>query len=115
MDWHAFDAELTGADREALVLSMRLARSQGNGEQLDRMLEGRPWAAVASFAAYSCQIDFLRLMPWQQPPCDADIEPVDPDGCELLERMLAHGVSRYHPDPERAIAAAEAALGGKRP
>jgi hypothetical protein len=52
------------------------------------------------------------LKPWQPPPCrvragDLEAPPSDVFGCreaaELLQRMLALGISRWHPDPLKAI------------
>jgi hypothetical protein len=106
-DWAKFDAGLSAADRAALELSMRLARKERD-EQLDRMLEDRPWAEVATFASYSCQIDFLELQPWQSPPMCGDTEPIDDNALRLLSRMLRCGISRYAPNPVGALRAAEA-------
>jgi hypothetical protein len=72
----------------------------------------------------SCwQDENLRLKPWQPLPCDADLDWLahGDDGtmgryaaAKLLERLLAFGLSRWEPDPKRAIAAAEAARRGGR-
>ena len=71
------------------------------------MLEDRAWETVAKFAIYCCQGRSLHLAPWQDPPChgDAPAEWCDPDAKKLLQQMLAHGVSRWHPDPLAAIEA----------
>ena len=57
----------------------------------------------SEFAAYGCQIDALKLKPWQTPPCYCDGEG-DAPGDRLLRRMLKAGVSRFHPDPLAALA-----------
>jgi hypothetical protein len=62
------------------------------------------------FDAYGAQIDALHLEPWQDPPCVIDLDDVDENneqGAALLRRMLAAGVSRYDPDPMRALERAE--------
>jgi hypothetical protein len=57
----------------------------------------------------------LSLRPWECPPVETyDVD--DPSDCygyrpnevRLLQRMLRAGVSRFHPDPAKALAAAEA-------
>jgi hypothetical protein len=75
------------------------------------------WWDVATFAAYSCQMDALRLKPWQKPPCWIDdVEGTlaggnkdDIHGCYaaavLLKRLLAAGLSMYEPDPLGALKA----------
>ena len=105
-------------DRNALVLALKLQRARGkdHAEQLDGMLEDRHWTEVAHFAAYSCQCDALHLKPWEEPPvwAEDDYDPATdrhPDhgrreAHRLLQQMLALGISRYHPDPLAAIAAA---------
>jgi hypothetical protein len=56
------------------------------------------------------QIESLALMPWQNPPCYADMSALDQpygdaraarEGAELALRMQRCGVSRWHPDPAR--------------
>jgi hypothetical protein len=59
----------------------------------------------------------LHLQPWQLPPCDTNLDSAlrEPFGDasgrreagEVLKRLLALGLSRYEPDPMRAIAQAE--------
>jgi hypothetical protein len=113
---------LTDADREALVLAIEIARrhSPADRQQIDgKLARGEPWFAVAVFAAHGCQERALRLPPWQcWPPCTVEPDEVDAPGLEhrgigssaaLLRRMLAAGVSRFHPDPVSAIERAEAA------
>jgi hypothetical protein len=82
------------------------------------MLARESFEEVGKFAAYSMQCDTLRLRPWQYPPCwvrpDVDYSSADdethgrPAAATLLRKMLAAGVSRYHPDPIRAIEEATA-------
>src|SRR5262245_59077584 len=107
---------LSRADREALKRAMDIARAGDplRREQIDSMLRERSRQEVAEFASFHCQVDALRLRPWQCPPSDAS-DAVSPDTyggrpeeVALLKRMLALGISRYEPDPLTAIAAAEA-------
>jgi hypothetical protein len=87
-------------------------------DQIERMLRSRSKLDVAQFAAFSCQAETLRLEPWQPPPCWANVdgpEPVDrhpTDGQRaawLLARQLRDaGLSKYEPDPIKALQQAEA-------
>lgn len=110
---------MTKKDRAALELAMEYARRDpGRAEQLDSKLKGlryedprigkwimrpEPWAEVAEFAAYCAQSDTLQLKPHEAPPCNGDPDGERPQD-KLLARMLAAGVSRYHPDPLAALA-----------
>jgi hypothetical protein len=97
-------------DREALELAIEWQKARGadRREQLEHIVARDGWEEAAQFCAYSAQMAALRLKPWEAPPCWASIGDGTAAG-ELLERMLAAGISRYHPDPEGALA--EAALG----
>ena len=120
---------LSSRDRQAMAAAIEMARAEDEGRerQIHDFLRSRPWEDVGDFASYHCQMRSLGLRPWQTPPCW--IEPRDiprltagldddrpssgkREAAELLQRMLALGISRYSPDPLAAIAAAEAA---KRP
>lgn len=110
---------LNPIDQDALARSLAACRleSPGRAAQLDSMLIDRPWERVAQFASYSCQIDALGLMPWQQPPCKIHLDSAihepfgDPSGRreagEVLQRLLRNGLSKFEPDPLGAIAEAE--------
>ena len=112
-DWSRRLSSGRRIDVAALKLAMKLARGQpGRAGQLDRKLEDEDWFEVAMFAAYCCQCRALQLKPWQPAPMHSRKsyleEPFgDVFGCreaaELLQRMLALGISRYHPDPLKAI------------
>jgi len=98
-------------DREALTLALQKCRAESpeRDRQIDDMLIDRPWQEVCEFASYSCQMTHLKLRPWQCPPCW--VEPDDrkhPQAAKLLREMTALGISRFHPDPLAAIAAAKA-------
>ena len=98
-------------DRDALQSAMKIAgRDELRLEQLQGMLQERPWRDVAEFAAYCVQMESLRLRPWRDPPMHADEDhpdPRDPDAQELLRRMLEAGISRFEPDPLAALAKAQ--------
>jgi hypothetical protein len=111
---------LSPVDRAALERAIETCRTQKGPaarDQIERKLANEPWFTAARFAAYSCQMDSLRLRPWQEPPCwiddpEADIAAGD-DGvigqfqaAKLLQRLLDAKLSRYEPDPIAALAAA---------
>ena len=99
-------------DRRALTRALALCRDEsvGRAEQIDSKLQDEAWEDVAAFAAGHCQIDALKLYPWQQPPADVDEDDdgdnINADAVALLRKMLAAGLSRYEPDPLTALAAA---------
>ena len=114
----------TDKDQEALELAMKIAmRDPRRAEHIKGKLEGsnpnprggffcppEPWQEVAEFAASLCQRKALDLAPWENPPCHAHIDPMGGDGSvQLLEKMEAAGISRFHPDPLRALEQANAA------
>jgi hypothetical protein len=109
-------------DRDAMKRAIEEVRRKGGEDlrQIESMLASQPWEEVGVFAVYSCQDDNLHLEPWQVPPCwlrtDADVQaalsmPHDHTGRreagELVQRLLAAGLSRYEPDPLTAVEAAE--------
>jgi hypothetical protein len=103
------------ADREALRRALRMTKGE---RAVSRPLgpEGSDaWWDEATSAAYSCQMDNLRLRPWQDPPCWAcDDKPVDDHthgrvaAWELRRRLLKAGLSQYEPDPVAALEAVAA-------
>jgi hypothetical protein len=111
------------SDMEAWTLAIEMARAADprRREQLDSMLaKGRPFAEVGKLAAYGCQFRSLHARPWATVPCslleDVDVvlargDDGDPHGdyvaAVLLAKMRAAGISRWHPDPERALREAE--------
>jgi hypothetical protein len=120
------DLLLTEADVEALARAIDLAQqeSRAQRQQIDDMIRERGWERAARFAAYCCQDRALRLKPWMTPPCwlrsDAAVKAAQaapsPDlggrraAGQLVERLLAVGLSRYEPDPEAALAKAARAI-----
>ena len=69
-------------DRAALTQALAMCRAESDARawQINSMLEDRPWAEVARFAASCCQSRSLHLEPWSLPPCsvseddDGDID-----------------------------------------
>jgi hypothetical protein len=99
---------MTRNDRIALKLALATCRNEsaGRARQIDAKLESEAWEDVAHFAAFCCQSRTLLLEPWSLPPCSADEDDdgaVDAEAVRLLRKMLAAGVSRYHPDPMTAL------------
>ena len=111
---------MTRKDRKALTRAIEAVRRESpqRARQIADKLASEPWEDVGEFASYSAQCRSLRLRPWQFPPCWIDDIPAalnDPEphrglrtAGELLQRMLAAGLSRYEPDPLKALEAAEA-------
>jgi hypothetical protein len=115
--------KISRVDRDAMKRAIEELR-RGGGEdarQIEQKLRDEPWEDVGRFAAYSCQDKNLKLQPWQVPPCwlrtDRDVEaalsmPHDHSGRreagELVQRLLAAGLSRDEPDPLGALARVEA-------
>jgi hypothetical protein len=103
--------KLSEADKAALELAMTIARQEpGRADDLDARIKEDGWEDAATFAAYGAQRRALHLKTWEEPPCVADEN--DPNERDrqaqaLLRRMLAAGVSRYNPDPLRALEEAE--------
>jgi len=106
--------DLEETDLEALRRALKIAKSSDRGrrQQIESMLEDRPWQDVAEFASFCCQAEALRLRPWQTPPCwVGDERPLVDDhrgevaAWELRRRLLAAGLSQYEPDPVRMLEA----------
>jgi hypothetical protein len=115
---------LSPVDREALERALKIIlgrperEDRGRREQVERMLEEDGWFRAADFCVYCCQMELVRPRLWQPIPSDiTDIEGTLAKGDDglggsyraalLLKRMLAAGLSRYEPDPIRALAAAK--------
>src|SRR5271170_2203595 len=110
---------MTESDKSALELAMvRACELEPRwGEQLNSKLVEAGWEATARFAAVCCQARTLNLQPWEMSPAQID-DPYDridlflrdPFGyagyfvaARLLRQMLQVGVSKWHPDPIRAV------------
>jgi hypothetical protein len=83
-----------------------------------------PWEKIGLHAASRCQCRALKLAPWQTAPCDAEPNQIDEAGFEhrgtavasaLLGKLLTANLSRYEPDPERALATIEQAEAKRLP
>src|SRR5262245_39370062 len=109
---------LSPIDCEALTraLELKRARSPADRREVDEQLKIRSWFAVALDAVYDAQMMLVRPRLWQPTPHDIiDIEGTLARGDDgvggsyraalLLKRMLAAGLSRYEPDPVRALEA----------
>ena len=81
---------------------MCAAEGSGRAAQLRSKLETESWFEVAQFAAYCCQGTTLNLDLSEHPPCVVDVDEPGP-AAVLLGRMLKAGVSRWEPDPLRAL------------
>jgi len=118
--------KLSHIDREALTRALEIVRNRpekedpGHRAQVDRLLQEQGWFTAADFCCYCCQSELIRPRLWQ--PIPADINPAGieaiiargddaPNGnfaaAKLLKRMLRAGLSRYEPDPVRALAEAK--------
>jgi hypothetical protein len=110
-------------DRDALERAFTTARK--DPRQLkwteERFAAGQDWESIAGSCASHCQFAVLHLLPWQLPPL-AYHNANDPEGAlrkpygdprgareavEILQKLLALGLSRFEPDPLRAIAEAD--------
>jgi hypothetical protein len=112
-------------DREAMERAIALSlgsRDRAEAERVRDMLRTRPRAEVGWSCAISCQEKVLRTRPWQPVPAADYVAVTDRDdegspimgraaAAELLRRLLAAGLSRYEPDPLRALARIEAERG----
>ena len=96
-------------DRDALqrAVNVRYVSVKGKIELLEA-LAARSRREVAERAAYSCQIKALKLRPWESPPCWGAGFHSTPQAAQLLDRLLAAGLSMWEPDPIAALAKAEA-------
>jgi hypothetical protein len=95
-------------DREALELAMRIAsEDEDRRRQMDSMLKDRSWIETAKFAASCCQGASLNLKPWELSPADVREEDGDVPSARLLQKMLDRGISKYHPDPLKALKEAD--------
>jgi hypothetical protein len=111
---------LSDIDRQALELAIQIGREL-RGDLIDYFLAEKPWLEAAIEAAHLCQMSKLNLRPWEcWPPCAVEAGETDAPGLDhrgisksaaLLRKMLSLGISRWHPDPIAALAAAEAARG----
>jgi hypothetical protein len=104
---------MTKNDRQALQLAM--TQWCAEDKEFASKLKEETWEKIAKDAAWHCQIRSLNLNPWESAPCEIH----DPDNltpghnphaaeedrkaAQLLKRMLAKGISKWHPDPIAAL------------
>src|SRR5262245_15434009 len=123
---------MTRTDRAALKLAIA-ACTEGDATELRDLIKSRDgsWEEAAKFSARCMQARHLKLKPWEVPPARI-VNPDDPDegfyhpdqpgtasdgrvqAAALLRRMLALGVSKWHPDPLAAIEEAERSEAGTK-
>jgi hypothetical protein len=113
------DADLNAFRRAIEILKRDPMRDQ----QLRQMIKDRHFDDVATFAAYCCQCQALKLKPWEIAPCHVSEEdeplPRSPaldwrhyrEAHDIARRLLRAGLSKFEPDP---IAALERIKGRKR-
>lgn len=99
-------SHLNAVDREALERCVEIAcqdKRAGRAEQIEWMIatNGGGWFEAAIFASFCCQMNSLRLKPWESPPVHGREE--DPKSWRLLQRMLKLGISQFEPDPAAAL------------
>jgi hypothetical protein len=106
--------EEASAEADAVAMEEALAKALADPREregvLARLQEGRRQDAV-EYAVYALQYAALGLRVWEMPPFSCDADDPEPDDCDvrsqkILRRMLAAGISRYDPDPLKALAAA---------
>jgi hypothetical protein len=112
-------ASIDPLDHAAFELAIEIARRESAmmRHRIDSYFaDGRSFESVGRSAAYHCQIESLGLLPYQSPPCYADLRYLnapygDPgakrESAELAIRMRRCGVSRWAPNPVVACEAAE--------
>jgi hypothetical protein len=111
---------MNARDRAAMrrAIALTRAESEPRCRQVDAKLASEPWEKVGAFCAYHCQMRTLGLAPWQRPPClieDPEVVLLASDdgfsgkhnAARLLQRMRRLRVSKFDPNPMKAIEAAE--------
>ena len=113
--------EMTKKDREALELCVKIVESGDRASHFEELRKGKPnphggwfikpmtWEEMAILACHWCQYESLHLKPWQSAPHRPSVDPMNGDdgAIRLRDKMLAAGVSIYHPDPLAALGDAE--------
>jgi hypothetical protein len=104
-------------DRDALRRAFKMADRRPPPEA-----DVEKWWDEAMGAVYHCQMEALRLRPWQSPPCwIGDERPRVDDhrgevaAWKLRRRLIAAGLSEFEPDPIRMLEAAAARQRGEAP
>ena len=98
----------------ALIVGLK-PRAQGRREKTARYAGGRTVGLrPRTSPAIRARSIALVLKPWQDPPCYGHLGN-DAGAADLLKQMLAHGLSRYEPEPAGALAAIEAVSSNDEP
>lgn len=114
--------DLDPLDADAIDLAIQIVLDE-NGDDASTaratLTEGDWWMG-GNQAVYVLQCEHLHLEPWLSPPCWIDEDEIDAiiargprlnnfeyGGARLLKKMIAANVSKFHPAPLDAIAAAD--------
>jgi hypothetical protein len=99
-------------DKDAFkrAIEMVLQLEPSSSGTITKMLEEKPFTEVGEWASGVCQARTLRLRPWQAAPSSTsnvehprDVYGIRPAEVGLLRRMLGLGLSRFEPNPLKAI------------
>jgi hypothetical protein len=108
----------TRADDEAFTRAIAMARRErpDAAQEVDDRLAREGWRKTGESAAYGQQCRTLSLKPWEWPPCwigDEDLRAARSPGpddhshwraaAKLVEELIKNGLSRFEPDPIRAL------------
>jgi hypothetical protein len=104
-------------DLEAMRLAISTMRNDPEErETIEGMLRSQGEQAAGEFAAGLLQAKNLRLRPWEAVPAvtvdtqtPANVYGHRASEIALLRKMLAAGISRFHPSPLEALAAIDRA------
>ena len=105
---------MTKKDKAALELCIKIASRDPKFEEVCSgipnpsggwFVSPKTWEEKAHTACHWCQFDSLKLKPWQSAPYSPTVDPISHDdgAIRLRDKMLAAGVSIYHPDPLAAL------------
>src|SRR5262245_14342358 len=111
---------MSDADREAFELAISMMRRSGEPvwmRAVEDLLQTDGFEAAGKYSAHAMQFRSLKSAPWLTLPCNLSDSAVDAILCAgdhghdhhgdysaavLRRKMQRHGISRWHPDPERA-------------
>jgi hypothetical protein len=111
--------ELVPIDAEAIDLAIKLVLGENDdiAGTVRQYLADDEWWEGGTLAVYHRQMYHLQLDTWQYPPCwinENEINEIisrgpSPDnnkfgGAKLLKKMIAAGISQFHPKPIDALA-----------
>jgi hypothetical protein len=109
---------MTSIDKDALTRAIEIARKDPvPRRRIDEALaDGEDWERSRGDCARRCEHDALNLMPWQLAPLyytnhlESALRETSGrrEACEVLKKLLALGLSKFEPNPLRAIEQAEA-------